>query len=192
VLKCKSYFLTTAPWFILRWSAARGGAQYLALAPLPSLDHRTTFHGSPPSPSCIQFWSISPTTNPDKGDESHDMEVSCQIVACIDDGPVRDIKWTRLPSHDDPCTQNSSYFRSCVTILYAQQAKVSGSSAFWPPLLNQGTSVYTSSPIRVTSDDPTCRRQLESLFSVSHTYIALIYSSCDAIFPKSTYPLRYE
>jgi hypothetical protein len=143
-------FIISAPRPIPCWFAARGGAQYLALAPFPSLHHRTTFHGSPPIPSCIQLWSISPATDPDGEDESREMEVTCQLVACIDDGPVKDLKWAPLPSHDDPGTQSPSYFRSCVLIICTQQAKVSGNSVFWASSLNQGTSVYMSFPIRMT------------------------------------------
>lgn len=108
-----------------RLSAARQGAQYLALAPLPSLGHRTTFHGSAPFPSCIQLWSICPTKGPDR-DQSQDMEVSCRLVACIDDGPVKDLKWAPLPSHDDTRMQNSFRLMSPSDHCTAQQAKVLG------------------------------------------------------------------
>ena len=131
-------------------SVARKGAQYLALAPLPSLDHRTTSHGSPPLPSCIQLWSISPTIDPDRGDEPQGVQVSCQLVACIDDGPVKVLKWSPLPSHDDTRKLKFSRLVLLSDDCFEQQAMVSGNSEFWAPLLNQGTSVYTSFPIRMT------------------------------------------
>lgn len=139
-------FIIIAPWFMPCRSSARKGTQYLALAPLPSLNYRTTFHGSTHCPSCIQIWSISPTRAPDK---SQDMEVACLLVACIDDGPVKDLKWAPLPSHDDTRTQDSLCLMSPDDHCMAQPAKVLGSLEFLAQSPTQGGFFYTSFPTQV-------------------------------------------
>jgi hypothetical protein len=163
-----------------RWLAARKGAQYLALAPLPSLDHCTTFHDSPPLPSCIQFWSISPMTDPNRGDDSQDIKVSCRLVVCIDDGPVKYLKWTPLPSHDNACTWNSSCFLfpcdGCVGPANEDIRKLGVLGAITEP---GDLRLYV---IPHTHDLPGPNEKDASREPVfCESYVVLIYSSHDAI-----------
>ncbi|KAJ3576235.1 hypothetical protein NP233_g555 [Leucocoprinus birnbaumii] len=85
----------------------RGFRQYLAVAPFPSSSHSPEIGAKVlrPSYSCIQIWSLSPSSAPDgetpEGSGSQDNGImKCEMVLCHESGPAHDLKWCPLPSHD--------------------------------------------------------------------------------------------
>ncbi|KAG8758062.1 hypothetical protein FRC14_000856 [Serendipita sp. 396] len=85
--------ITAVDWCPTTISASLGGRQYLAVSSTNNafLGVGTRSH----SPAMIQLWSI----NPARSDEA--LEVQCEVIMCIDEGAVLQLKWCPLPSHSE-------------------------------------------------------------------------------------------
>jgi len=96
----------------------RGFKQYLAVAPFPSNSHSPEIGTKVlrPSYSCIQIWSLAQeptredTGNLDPSTRQTEGRMSCEMVICHDSGPVHDLRWCPLPSHDSVRTHNCGLF----------------------------------------------------------------------------------
>ncbi|KAJ7645548.1 hypothetical protein DFH06DRAFT_1333191 [Mycena polygramma] len=79
----------------------RSYTQYLAVAPFPTASHSPDIgvRVQRPAPACIQIWTLSPTQR-GFSNKSDAGVMKCAMVLCVDSGPVHDLKWCPLPSHD--------------------------------------------------------------------------------------------
>jgi hypothetical protein len=79
------------------------GAQYLALSTLPSLDSQPAIGDkwAPDSKGCIQIWAAVPPTVNEKGAVIDGGSARCELVLCVDGGPVHDLKWMPMGAWDD-------------------------------------------------------------------------------------------
>ncbi|WWD19510.1 hypothetical protein CI109_103971 [Kwoniella shandongensis] len=94
-------------------SADFGNAQYLAVSTLPHIETRPAMYEKWPRSShgSIQIWSLTPSENV-QGDDAMNASESgptgasaggmrCEMVLCVQGGPVMEIKWMPLGAWDD-------------------------------------------------------------------------------------------
>lgn len=76
----------------------RGGRQYMAIATLIGTTNpvKVGLPTNHPSPASIQFWSLSAHIGPN---QTSSPKLSCELVACIEEGSALQLKWCPLPSH---------------------------------------------------------------------------------------------
>jgi transcription factor C subunit 6 len=79
------------------------GAQYLALSTLPSLDSQPAIGDKWASDSkgCIQIWAAVPPSVNEKGAVIDGGSARCELVLCVDGGPIHDLKWMPMGAWDD-------------------------------------------------------------------------------------------
>lgn len=135
-----------------------GYKQYLAVCPLPTVDHPPIagVKASRPSPACIQIWSLSPEEGTSTG------AMRCEMVLCIDSGPALDLKWCPLPSKTPVRTQQPSIL-SLSSYLINRPSPTDGLSLHWDIMQvgSPGGNVRRRHPVHIRCAIPvrSCRKR---------------------------------
>ncbi|KAL0946421.1 hypothetical protein HGRIS_012644 [Hohenbuehelia grisea] len=132
--------------------------QYLAVAPFPSKTHSpgVGVRVARPALACIQIWSLADDNSSSSG------KVACELVLCMQSGPVLDLKWCPLPANDRLFDAGSSPGPRKLGILGGvfEDGSLSVFAVPYPSDLSDLSS-ESSSPIFAKIPEPLLRIELE-------------------------------